>query len=498
MKSYKRVLTIAGSDSGGGAGIQADIKAISACGCFATSAITAITAQNTLGVTDIHPVPVSTLKAQIKAVLEDIGTDAVKIGMLHNSETIQAVHDCLTEFKIRNIVLDPVMVATSGNKLLQDEAIESLKKILIPMARVITPNIPEAEILLGKKIEEQDKLPEYAKELSDLYGNISVLLKAGHLKDDQLTDIFYNAESGEYKELKSKRLYSRNTHGTGCTLSSALASYLAHGFSADEAASMAKLYIHEAISQGAQYKTGEGHGPVKHFHAFWTDLTDDLISTKPAVKPLGMFSEKLWESIRPVYHILIRHPFIKGLANGNLPGSCFEHYLAQDILYIQDDSKALEILADKAPNELEKSFLIKLANDGYDIERALHRDYLTHFNVQETNQKSIAIATYTSFLLKVVKQASYPLGAAALLPCFWVYHSVGKHIVKTAVEDNPYKKWIETYEGNEYEGYVARFVEIVEELGSTAPEAVQDLMIQSFERATNFELQFFEEAWQMQ
>ncbi len=148
MKQYKRVLTIAGSDSGGGAGIQADIKAISACGCFATSAITAITAQNTLGVTDIHAIPVATLKKQITAVLEDIGTDSVKIGMLHNSETIQAVNDVLQQFRISNIVLDPVMVTTAGNTLLQPEAISALKNLLIPSARVITPNIPEAEVLL--------------------------------------------------------------------------------------------------------------------------------------------------------------------------------------------------------------------------------------------------------------------------------------------------------------------------------------------------------------
>jgi len=153
MKTYKRVLTIAGSDSGGGAGIQADLKAISACGCFATTAITAITAQNTMGVTDIHPIPINTIQNQISAVLDDIGTDSIKIGMLHNSETIIAVCDMLKKFQIKNVVLDPVMVATSGNRLLELEAIETLKQVLLPRARVITPNIPEAEILLGKEIK---------------------------------------------------------------------------------------------------------------------------------------------------------------------------------------------------------------------------------------------------------------------------------------------------------------------------------------------------------
>ena len=267
-KKYNRVLTIAGSDSGGGAGIQADIKTISACGCYASSAITAITAQNTMGVTDIHAIPTSTLQNQIRAVLEDIGTDAVKIGMLHNSETINAVAEVLKEYQVKNIVLDPVMVATSGSKLLEDEAIDTLKKVLIPLATVITPNIPEAEILLGKKIENQKDLPALAKELS-LGGIISVLLKAGHLEDEQVIDIFYNAKSGETMELKSQRLASKNTHGTGCTLSSAFASMLARDFDLNNSAKRAKYYINKAIVQGADYKLGEGHGPVHHFYQFW-------------------------------------------------------------------------------------------------------------------------------------------------------------------------------------------------------------------------------------
>ncbi|MCG8410371.1 MAG: bifunctional hydroxymethylpyrimidine kinase/phosphomethylpyrimidine kinase [Bacteroidales bacterium] len=268
MRKYKRVLTIAGSDSGGGAGIQADIKAISACGCFATSAITAITAQNTVGVTDIHPIPISTISNQIKAVLEDIGTDSVKIGMLHNSETIVSVCEALKEFNISNIVLDPVMVSTSGNTLLQSEAISSLKKVLIPLARVITPNIPEAEILLDKKITNQNQLPDLAKELS-LDGKVSVLLKAGHLSDGELIDIFYNAETDEIIELKSKRSSSKNTHGTGCTLSSAFAAFLARGFDLNEAARNAKKYINKAIVCGADFSTGKGHGPVNHFYQYW-------------------------------------------------------------------------------------------------------------------------------------------------------------------------------------------------------------------------------------
>lgn len=264
MKKYPRVLTIAGSDSGGGAGIQADIKAISATGSYAASAITAITVQNTVGVEAVHPVPVEILSGQISAVISDIGVDAVKIGMLHSPEVVRAVRDRLVEFGVKNIVLDPVMVATSGHRLIEDSAIEVLVSELVPMARVITPNVPEAEILAGEKINSQADLPSIARKLS-CGGKVSVLMKAGHLTEDELVDVFYNAEEDHCIELKSKRLFTPNTHGTGCTLSSAFASFLAQGYSLDDAARAAKDYITNAIASGAEYEIGHGHGPVNHF-----------------------------------------------------------------------------------------------------------------------------------------------------------------------------------------------------------------------------------------
>ena len=184
MKQYKRVLTIAGSDSGGGAGVQADIKTISACGCYAASALTAITVQNTLGVSAVHAVPVEILEGQIDAVLSDIGADAVKIGMLHSSEVVRCVRKMLDKFDAKNVVLDPVMVSTSGHRLIEEEAIASLVSDLLPRARVITPNIPEAEILLGgEKLSVQKELPDAAKRLADICG-ASVSLKAGHLTEE--------------------------------------------------------------------------------------------------------------------------------------------------------------------------------------------------------------------------------------------------------------------------------------------------------------------------
>ena len=271
MKKYPIVLTIAGSDSSGGAGIQADIKAISATGSYAASAITAVTVQNTLGVSAVHNVPVDIIKGQISAVLSDIGADAVKIGMLSTKELVLAVTRTLLDRGMKNIVLDPVMVATSGDRLIDEDAVDVMAKVLAPNARVITPNIPEAEILSGTRISVAAELPSVAKMLSERLSGISgrpvsVLMKAGHLEDDELVDYLYNSEENHITMLRSPRIETRNTHGTGCTLSSALASYLAQGFSLDEAALRAKEYISAAIASGAEYSIGHGHGPVDHFY----------------------------------------------------------------------------------------------------------------------------------------------------------------------------------------------------------------------------------------
>lgn len=262
-KRYNTVLTIAGSDSGGGAGIQADIKAISAMGCYAASAITAITVQNTLGVQAVHPVPLDILRGQIDAVLSDIGADAIKIGMLHSSEVVNLVAEMIEKYQIRNIVLDPVMVSTSGHRLIEEDAVEVIKTRLMPLARVITPNVPEAEILAGCKIAGEDEFEAIARRLSD-NGNVSVLMKAGHLSGDSLVDYFYNAEDDNMTKLQSKRVQTRNTHGTGCTLSSAFAASLAKGENLTDAAISAKRYIEQAIISGAEYEIGKGHGPVNH------------------------------------------------------------------------------------------------------------------------------------------------------------------------------------------------------------------------------------------
>lgn len=271
-KRYHTALTIAGSDPSGGAGMQADLKTFSALGVYGASAVVAVVDENTVGVYGVHPIPESFVAGQIRSVIGDIGADAVKIGMLHSSPLIRTVLSTLREYPdVRNIVLDPVMVTTSGDPLLEREAIGTLRDELIPYSRVITPNLPEASLLLGETVDHQDQLEDAARELSRLTGEpVSVMLKAGHLEGtDQLVDIFYNAEKRTFLRLASRKLHTPNTHGTGCTLSSAIAAYLAQGADLDTAARLGKDYIAAAVEAGAAYQIGHGHGPVHHFHRWW-------------------------------------------------------------------------------------------------------------------------------------------------------------------------------------------------------------------------------------
>ena len=262
---YPRVLSIAGSDSGGGAGIQADLKTFSALGCYGMTAVTAITAQNTQGVRAIHGVPSEILKAQIEAVVEDIGVDAVKIGMLHSPEVVQVVAWAIRHYGLKRVVLDPVMVATSGDRLIAEETVQVLVKELFPLASVITPNLDEAELLLGHAIAGVNALEPAGAELLAL-GAMAVLLKGGHLKGDQVVDVLLQPGLPTLR-MASTRIESRNVHGTGCTLSSAIAAYLALGLDLVQAVTQARAYILKAIAAGADVRTGRGHGPLNHGHA---------------------------------------------------------------------------------------------------------------------------------------------------------------------------------------------------------------------------------------
>lgn len=261
-RRYARVLSIAGSDSGGGAGIQADLKTCAALGCYGMTAITAITAQNTVGVRAIHALPAGLLTQQIDAVAEDIGVDAVKIGMLHDAEVVRAVAAALRRHRFAHVVLDPVMVATSGDKLITQDTVSVLIRELLPLATLVTPNLDEAGWLIGRPIGSADELEPAARELLAL-GARAVLLKGGHLPGEQLTDLLVEAPH-TLQRWQDSRIDTRNTHGTGCTLSSAIACGLASGLPLADAVAAARTYVRGALLAGAGVLTGHGHGPLNH------------------------------------------------------------------------------------------------------------------------------------------------------------------------------------------------------------------------------------------
>ena len=262
-KPIYKALTIAGSDSGAGAGIQADLKTFAAFGVYGTSVITAITAQNTVGVTKILELPADLVAAQLDAVVEDIGAQALKTGMLANSAIIEIVAEKIREHRLHNLVVDPVMVAKGGDLLLRPEAIEALRSRLIPLAVIVTPNLPEAEQLTGIPGSRLQDIKESARRIIAM-GARSVVIKGGHRKGPA-TDIFYDGK--KFRELSAPRVRTPNTHGTGCTFSAAIAAGLAKGEKLENAVVQAKRYITQAIRKG--FPIGSGHSPVHHFYHLW-------------------------------------------------------------------------------------------------------------------------------------------------------------------------------------------------------------------------------------
>ena len=265
MKRYATVLTIAGSDCSGGAGIQADIKTISALGAYAASAITAITVQNTLGVTDIHPIPATFVKGQMISVLTDIRPNAVKIGMVNDINIIHCIASCMHKFKPQHVIFDPVMVSSSGRRLIDENTLETLVNELIPETTLITPNLHEAEVLIGHPVTNIDEMQKAAKELLK-YGSHAVLVKGGHLQGGNMIDVLQMNQHESPILFSAPQIESKNTHGTGCTLSSAIATYLALGENIEQAVKKAKNYLYKGLSAGKDIHIGEGHGPLNHFY----------------------------------------------------------------------------------------------------------------------------------------------------------------------------------------------------------------------------------------
>ena len=538
-----RVLSIAGTDPSGGAGIQADLKSITASGGYGMCVTTSLVAQNTFGVREVFTPPLEFLTAQLAAVFDDVTVDAVKIGMLGDADTIRTVSTWLSEHPVPVIVLDPVMIASSGDRLLQAEAEQALRD-LVPLVDVITPNIPELAVLCQKEPAQTfDEAHEQAANLAAATGT-TVIVKGGHLcgQDAGNTAVF---PDGTCAHVRTPRLDSRNTHGTGCSLSSSLATRLGvellqHTEAAEHTAEQSVLtsedthhalqwstrWLHESIAAGAglQVGSGEGHGPVDHAararrleaaaSAYpWHHLlattdsegntldgtsSERLLPVSPVpageavVKPAGPWTAALWAAGGETWHQILDLPFVRALGDGTLDEDLFAFYLDQDALYLRDYSRALATLSARADTAEAQVHWAAGAHEAIAAESQLHEGWLA--NRARLGGPSPITMGYTNFLRASAAGDDYVVGAAAILPCYWLYEEVGAVLSSQNHADHPYAEWLSMYGGEEFAADVARSLAEVERAFEAASPAQRVRAARAYLSACVYEREFFDQA----
>ena len=539
-----RVLSIAGTDPSGGAGIQADLKSIAASGGYGMCVTTSLVAQNTCGVREVFTPPLEFLTAQLAAVFDDVTVDAVKIGMLGDADTIRTVRTWLGEHPVPVVVLDPVMIASSGDRLLQAEAEQALRD-LVPLVDVITPNIPELAVLCQKEPAQTfDEAHEQAANLAASTGT-TVIVKGGHLcgQDAGNTAVF---PDGTCAHVRTPRLDSRNTHGTGCSLSSSLATRLGvellqHTEAAEPAADQKNTltsddthralqwstrWLHESIAAGAglQVGSGEGHGPVDHaararrleaaasaypwHHLLATTDSEGntLDGTSPerllpvspvpageaVVKPAGPWTAALWAAGGETWHQILDLPFVRALGDGTLDEDLFSFYLDQDALYLRDYSRALATLSARADTAEAQVHWAAGAHEAIAAESQLHEGWLA--NRARLGGPSPITMGYTNFLRASAAGDDYVVGAAAILPCYWLYEEVGAVLSSQNHADHPYAEWLSMYGGEEFAADVARSLAEVERAFEAASPAQRVRAARAYLSACVYEREFFDQA----
>ncbi|KIY46921.1 hypothetical protein FISHEDRAFT_46347 [Fistulina hepatica ATCC 64428] len=516
----RAVMTIAGSDSGGGAGIQADLKTIAALGCFGTSAITSLTAQNTLGVQDIYPCPPSFVETQIASITCDIDVDAIKTGMLYDGDTIQAVARALKAAfpgpRRPPMVCDPVCVSTSGHTLLRPNAIDTLVDELFPHATLVTPNKPEAELLLSTRQCETEirslKTMLSAAEQILKMGPTAVLIKGGHLtttmsevedfvKHHAAVELFKDGgvlssnmemllkrrstESAQELVVDllltsektyifiSPRIESSSTHGTGCTLSSAIACGLSQGLTVQNAVRLAVNYTHGGIT--AAYPIGKGHGPLNHLH----NLQPSCLPRRSNTDPYP-FTRLLVEATTDTWKAYVEHDFVVQLGKGTLAKERFVHFIKQDYYYLKYYARAYGLLASKSSSfDAMDSAAQTILNVTREINT--HRTFCALFGVSaeelEATPESTATTAYGCYLIETGMQGNRTKLLMALLACLLGYGEVGLWLKKQAtlpdtwvrLEENPYARWIEDYSGEVYQNAVQAGLDVIEDAAAEDP-----------------------------
>ncbi|WP_350351964.1 bifunctional hydroxymethylpyrimidine kinase/phosphomethylpyrimidine kinase [Microbacterium sp. A8/3-1] len=488
-----RILSIAGSDPSGGAGIQADLKSIAANGGYGMAVIAALTAQNTEGVRGVHVPPADFLRAQLEAMSDDVTLDAVKIGMLADAEVIRTVAAWLDVVRPPVVVLDPVMVATSGDRLLDPEAEGELRRLL-RRAHLITPNLAELAVLAGRVPTDWPDALAAAEDLSAEVGAM-VLVKGGHLPGDEAPDALIDAPRGRRQEFAGARITTRNTHGTGCSLSSALATRLANGEDAPTAVAGARAWLRESLREGEALRVGRGHGPISHFAGLWAR---GGLDTRPTAEEVAA---DWWRQISATRTAIDELPFIRALADGTLAREPFLFYLAQDALYLRDYARVLAEAARLAPTSDEQAFWANSAHGSIVGELELHAAWLTPSQgvgaATFSARPAPATTAYLDHLRSVAFGGDYEELIAAVLPCFWLYTDLGRRLhagefgAYARDPRHPYASWLATYADAAFEEATRRAIEFVATAAAAAEPEKRGRMLRAFEVSSAHELAFF-------
>lgn len=490
--SVPRVLSIAGSDPSGGAGIQADLKSIAANGGYGMAVLTALTAQNTRGVRAVHVPPASFLRAQLDALSDDIEIDAVKIGMLANAEVIHTVLAWLTAVHPPIVVIDPVMVATSGDRLLDADAEDALR-LLFGRAHLITPNLLELGVLARREIADWRDALTAAAALAD-ETDAAVLVKGGHLPGEEAPDALVEPGSIVH-EFDGVRIATRNTHGTGCSLSSALATRRAQGDDWPTAVAASRAWLRESLREGEGLDVGSGHGPVSHFAGLWRR---GGVVTAPASEDIV---GEWWERIAGIRAEIDALPFIRALADGTLAKQPFLFYLGQDALYLREYARVLAEAARLAPTSEEQAFWAHSAHGAIVGELELHASWLSPGTGVGTSTFAAhaepATTAYLDHLRSVAFGGDYAELVAAILPCFWLYTDLGRRLraghfgAYARDPEHPYASWLATYADPAFEEANDRAIGYVASTAAGVDADARARMFRAFEVSARHEREFF-------
>lgn len=492
-RTAPRVLSIAGSDPSGGAGIQADLKSIAAQGGYGMAAITALTAQNTHGVRSVHVPPAAFLGDQLAALSDDIDIDAVKIGMLADADVIRTVVDWLAMHRPATVVLDPVMVSSSGDRLLDARA-ESVLRELARFADVITPNLSELAVLAGRPVDGWADALQAGHEVAADTGAL-VLVKGGHLAGPTAPDALVGAD-GVIAAFDGPRIETTSTHGTGCSLSAALATLRAAGKGWPEAVHDARAWLRESLHAAHTLDVGRGHGPVNHFAGLWRRAGVHPPHTPEQIR------EQWWASIAGIRGDIDELPFIRALADGSLDRERFLTYLAQDALYLREYARVLAEAARLAPTPWEQSFWAASSQGCIAGELELHASWLTPETgvTAETfdTEPSAVTSAYLDHLRATAFSGDYPTLIAAVLPCFWLYADLGARLhagefgAQVLDPGHPYASWLATYADPAFAEANERAIDLVTAAAAVADDRLRDRMHRAFVIASEHERAFFD------